>query len=670
MDSPNRKASVDVYHAGDLTIDVGRQTVNRAGLDIPLPRLSFEVLVALVEAHPRMLSIEELMESVWAPAVVNAETVSQRILLLRHSLGDHSASPRYIVGVRGRGYRFDAPVSKELLPTPRGVLHTTPEPAEADKLPIIPTASARPAQAEQFGLRRIRQQYPVPGAVLTLLGAMLVIIGSLLWFAPRLGHEQGLQTSVTTVPRVLSDTVSVLRTVPEHSIAVLPFVDMSEKHDQEYFADGLTEDLIDRLSHNSDLKVISRTSSFAFKGKNEDVRTIAIRLGVANVLEGSVRKSGHDLRITAQLIRASDGVHFWSDTYASKDTSIFKVQNHISMAVASALDVALTSPFAVAARIESPAEAYNLMLQGNYFRRRANKGDLERAIGFYKQSLTLDPHNALTWAQIARVYVWQGSLAELSSAEAKVKAQDALKRSLAITVKLATTHFVLGNMYRILDWNRDAAKLEYERALELDPYGEVAADARDDLAWISASRTGRVEGVIPLLIQDLDTDPLDTASEFNLGILLYAAGSLDGSAAAYRKLLLLNPDYAGARANYGLTLLSMGRYAEALAVTEKETDEKVRLSTLPCIEWAMGLRPESNAALRALEVTFASRYAYGVAVGHACRGESAAAMDWLEQSYRQHESALEFIKVDPLLRPLHGNLRFQVLLRKMRLPET
>ena len=152
MDSPGRASVRDCYYAGDLVIDVGRHTVNRAGIDIPLPRLSFDVLVALAEAHPRMLSIEELMESVWAPAVVNAETVSQRILLLRHSLGDHSASPRYIVGVRGRGYRFDAPVSREPVPTPPGVLHRTPEPADADKPPIIPTASAKTVKTERSWL--------------------------------------------------------------------------------------------------------------------------------------------------------------------------------------------------------------------------------------------------------------------------------------------------------------------------------------------------------------------------------------------------------------------------------------------------------------------------------------------------------------------------------------
>src|SRR6266478_1094595 len=178
----------------------------------------------------------------------------------------------------------------------------------------------------------------------------------------------------------------------DKSIAVLPFVDMSEKHDQEYFSDGLSEELIDHLSHSPELKVIARTSSFSFKGKNEDVRTIASKLGVAHLLEGSVRKAGNELRITAQLIRAADGTHLWSQTYDRNLADIFKVQDEIGGTVAQALKVALSADTAHAERHQSNTEAYNLLLEGDFFVKRATKADTEKAIGLYKQAIKLDPN--------------------------------------------------------------------------------------------------------------------------------------------------------------------------------------------------------------------------------------------------------------------------------------
>jgi TolB-like protein len=233
-------------------------------------------------------------------------------------------------------------------------------------------------------------------------------------------------------------------TIPEKSIAVLPFVDMSEKKDQEYFSDGLSEELIDHLARSPDLKVIARTSSFQFKGKNEDVRTIAGKLGVANLLEGSVRTSGHAVRITAQLIRASDGTHLWSQSYDRQMSDIFTVQDEIAGTVVEALQATLTSGTADSAVKERNLEAYNLLLKGNFFYERSHPGDYEQAIEQYKHALELDPNYALAWARLARVYIWQGYSSSTPTAETESKARDALQRALSIDPNLVRCTSLVG----------------------------------------------------------------------------------------------------------------------------------------------------------------------------------------------------------------------------------
>ena len=307
-------------------------------------------------------------------------------------------------------------------------------------------------------------------------------------------------------------------TIPEKSIAVLPFVDMSEKKDQEYFSDGLSEELIDHLAHSADLKVIARTSSFQFKGKNEDVRTIAGKLGVANLLEGSVRTSGHAVRITAQLIRASDGTHLWSQSYDRQMSDIFKVQDEIAGTVVEALKATLTGGTSDSAGRERNIEAYNLLLKGNFFYERSHPGDYDRAIEQYKHALQLDPNYALAWAKLARVYIWQGNTPELSVSDAESKARDALQRALSIDPNLAVAHRWLGRIYLNFRWDWTAAKSEFERAIALDPNGPEGGYAHDDLLIMTALITGRFEDVIRHESQNLARNPLDTANLFTPGL--------------------------------------------------------------------------------------------------------------------------------------------------------
>jgi TolB-like protein/Flp pilus assembly protein TadD len=444
---------------------------------------------------------------------------------------------------------------------------------------------------------------------------------------------------------------------------------MSEKKDQEYFSDGLSEELIDHLAHSADLKVIARTSSFQFKGKNEDVRTIAGKLGVANLLEGSVRTSGHAMRITAQLIRASDGTHLWSQSYDRQMSDIFKVQDEIAGTVVEALKATLTGGTSDSDGRERNIKAYNLLLKGNFFYERSHPGDYDQAIEQYKHALELDPNYALAWAKLARVYIVHADSPELSVADAESKARDALQRALSIDPNLAVAHRWFGRIYLNFHWDWTAAKSEFERAIALDPSGPDGDKAHSDLLIMTAVISGRFEEVIRRESQNLVRNPLDTGQLYTLGWILFFGGHREEAAAIQHRLLELDPAFSGAHAGAARTSLLMGNNADALAEAEKETNEESRLVNLALVYWAMGRRTDADIALRQLESKFASIAAYDIGTMHAYQGEADAAVTWLERAYKQRDVSMLFLKVDPLLRNLHSNPRYKALLRKMNLPE-
>ena len=500
------------------------------------------------------------------------------------------------------------------------------------------------------------------GTVPWLIGAAaLIAVGYVLVDRLKLSKHEALTGQQSAVQ------LTTPSAIPEKSIAVLPFVDMSEKHDQEYFSDGLSEELIDHLAHNANLKVIARTSSFQFKGKNEDMRSIATKLGVANLLEGSVRKAGVELRITAQLIRASDGVHLWSQTYERELKDIFKVQDEIAGTVAKALDLMLNMGSNSAERGKPNPEAYNLALQGKYFYFRGNSGDTQRAIRLYKKSLAADPTFALAWAWLGHAYAYQFEQGDGSPSVARANALDAARRALEIDPRLASVHRLLGNIARD-EWNWDLAQSEYEKASALDKEDLIA---KTDLAALNGILTGRIgDNYVQLLKREHDLDPLDTNTIAELAGVLAVEGRLSESLSMWQKVLDLNPNYAEAKANIGGVLWLMRRYSEALAITREETVEEAALPALSCIYWAMGRRTESDAALTQFQTNFAKTRPYSLAGTYACRHERDAVFEWLDRAYDARVSGLTWVKLEPWFRDFHDDPKFKALLRKMNLPET
>ncbi len=541
-----------------------------------------------------------------------------------------------------------------------GIRHALPRLVDAVKISLKQpsTGARRNSGATATAKAGSGRSRAVVAAAAIILAALAYVLADKFWLS---NHRAAQNQAAATSSIATSDK----------SIAVLPFRDMSEKHDQEYFSDGLSEELIDHLAHITGLKVIARTSSFAFKGKNEDMRTIATKLGVANLLEGSVRKVGNTLRITAQLIRASDGVHIWSEIYDRKLDDIFKVQDEISTTVAKALNVALNANTATGAQPASKGttnlEAYNLVLEGNYYYWRSNKGDDAKAVEYFWRAINLDPHYAIPWAMLARALAWQVSSGELTGADAERKGRDAVKRALAIDPNCADAYLARGQIFRFIDGDWTAAISEFEKAVALDPQGKVGLDAQDNILLLKGELSGRFSEYIDWARRRLERDPLNTDTLLALGSFQQVAGRLNESTATFRRLLELNPAFASAPSLYGITLLLMGKETEALAAAEKESDEALRLQALACIYWSLGRRANSDVALGALERGFANRNAYLIAAAHAFRGELGAALEWLERAYQQRRGSLEYLKVDTLFRELHGNPRFDAMLLKAKL---
>ncbi len=337
------------------------------------------------------------------------------------------------------------------------------------------------------------------------------------------------------------------------SIAVLPFADLSQAKDQEYFSDGLAEELLNVLAKSPELRVAGRTSSFQFKGKNEDPRVIGQKLGVTTLLEGSVRKAGNHVRITAQLVKVADGFHLWSETYDRELTDIFAVQDEIARSVSRALKVKLLgknrSP---PASRGSNAEAYNLYLQGKYFFARRTNEDLKKAIAYYEQALRLDPAYALAWVGLAEAHIFESGQGDVPVHEGFRKSRVEVEKALTLDPNLAEAHLALGAIRMAYDWDWSGAEAAYDRALELEPGNATVVRGAASLA----ATLGRFDAAIDLTRHRVELDPLSVGSHFGLGIYAWYAGRLDEAEAAFRKVLELNPDYPLAHLHLGRIYLT------------------------------------------------------------------------------------------------------------------
>ena len=451
----------------------------------------------------------------------------------------------------------------------------------------------------------------------------------------------------------------------DKSIAVLPFVDMSAARDQEYFSDGLSEELLNLLAKIPELKVIGRTSSFSFKGKNEDLRSIAEKLGVAHILEGSVRKDGNKIRVTTQLIRAADGSHLWSETYDRDLEDIFKLQDDIAGAVVQELKLKLFEVPSVKVSGTGNINAYNLILQGNYFFDKLDKENVAKAVDFYTQALIIDSTDALAWGKLANAISRQAWQNYIDRREGRDKARKAALKSIALNKNLAIGYIELGdlNLYQDFEWKK--AEDNYQKALSLEPGN---ADVLYSLGGGLYFTIGRWDNAIRLMKECIEIDPLKPLYFLNLGNILTHAGRLDESIAYFKKTLELNPQFQRAHLYLGRSYLLMGKPEMALKEMQKENFEVFRIFGMAIAYYAANRHKEADEALRDFSDRFQNEWSYLLAELYAFRGEKDKAFIWLNNAYEKNDGWLVFLKGDPLLKTLKNDPRYTAFLKKMNLP--
>ena len=452
--------------------------------------------------------------------------------------------------------------------------------------------------------------------------------------------------------------------VPQRSIAVLPFVDMSQQKDQQYLGDGLAEELLNLLAKIPELRVAARTSSFAFKDKHEDLPTMAKDLRVAHVLEGSIRKSGNHVRITAQLIRADSGYHLWSETYDRTLDDIFQLQDQIAGAVVQALKVKLLGGSIPERATPANPDAYNLYLQGRFFAGLHTKEGFTQAIDYLERALKLDETYEPFWTELSIVYGDMAARGFMSPEDALPKARDAVRTALNLNPKSARAHVAMGYLHMNDDWDWTAADREISQALALEPGSADVLHAAGSLDLI----LGRTSDAVRTLLAALERDPLRASSYSNLGVGYFADGRLTEAEQAFRKSIELRPAAGYTHNGLGLVLLWRGQLAAALEEMNRETDEMWRLEGQALVYTAMQRRAESDAVLAQLTGKFQKESPYVIATVYGYRGEVDPAFHWLERALSERDASLTTIKSDPLFGKIKNDPRYAALLHKAGLP--
>jgi serine/threonine protein kinase/TolB-like protein len=520
--------------------------------------------------------------------------------------------------------------------------------------------SGQPVQAVPDSLRYRAAKFVARhrGAVAAVTGvaaAAAVVIG----IGLALLHGPG-DSPAQVEPPAAVDAAPALPT--DKSVAVLPFVDLSEQRDQEYLSDGLTEELIDRLARSPSLRVIARTSAFAFKGRNEDARAIAAQLQVAHLLTGSVRKSGEQLRISAQLVRAADGAQLWSQTYERRLADVFKVQDEIAGAVARSLEAVLLERAPGVPRSPDVA-AYNLVLQGDVYTNGPFERDAQRAEVAYKKAIAIDPAYAQPWVRLAQLYMRQAYLSWLPKAEGYALASQAIDKALDIDPDSIAAQAVRFHYLVRVDFAWAQARATLDRMRTIDPRDALLLP---ECEATFAAITGNLTEAIKIQGEIAHRDPLNAAAIGTLAFYLLHADRFDESLALLRQELRMNPHAIGNHALAGVDMALLGGGQEALAEVASERHKGYRLWATAIVQRLQGRHDESDAALAELKRAPQSN-AYYVAQLHAVRGQKTAALDWLTRACTERQSGCETLKIDRFLRDLRDEPRYRALLAKLKL---
>jgi TolB-like protein/DNA-binding winged helix-turn-helix (wHTH) protein/Tfp pilus assembly protein PilF len=642
-----------IYKFGDFRIDVPKRRLLRAdGDQVPLTPRVFETLLYLVEHSGEVIERDRIMDAVWPDAVVEENNITQNISTLRRILGEAPGSHQFIVTVPGRGYRFVAAVTTVEEAAEASSAGTTRLADEA----ITSGGGNALAPTPMAGEVRRRRNRLGLGIAAGVVAALLVAV--FVWSGRR--HASGGSAVSNSVPLTIS----------EKSVAVLPFANLSGDPENAYFADGIKDEILARLSKVAALKVISRTSTETYKNAPDNLREIALRLGVAHFLEGSVQKSGDTVRVTVQLIHAETDTHLWAETYDRKLTDMFQVETEVAQRIATALQATLTGAEtrAVSARPTTNVEAHEAYLKGRYFWNKRTLDGFKQAADYFNRAVELDPAFAPAWVGLADALLFLSGERDSKHGEPETRGNAALRKALELDESLGEAHASMGLRAMNFEWDWARAEQQFKRAIELNPnyatahqwYGEFLADM------------GRPDEAIAEIKRARELDPLSVIINSDVGKVYLLTRHYDEAVDQFKRTLELDPNFAQTHGLLGLTYSLQGLHDKALnevcQIRNLDNDPMI-LAWLGYIHGASGNLPEQEKALNRLRElatqTHISPLWMAVA---ASSGDNDATFEWLEKVFQERSvGGALVLKANPTFDRLRADPRFPGFLRRANL---
>lgn len=648
--SANATNAPRVVRFGLFELDLRSHELRKKGLKIKLQEQPCHILAILLEHSGQVITREELRRALWPSDtfVDFNHSLNSAIMRLREVLGDSSENPRFIETLSRRGYRFIAPVEETIGSEsgPHAVQSHSPVSERPRSSPLPPKSSV--GFARPVVLRRAAYG-------IMILAAALICGLTFYWL-----RKSSVSKSKPDAPK---------------SLVVLPLENLSGDKEQDYFADGMTDELIASLAKIRSLRVISRTSAMEYKGTHKPLSEIARDLNVDAVVEGTVLRSGDRVRITAELVQASTDRHLWAETYEGPLGDVLSLQSRVASAIVSEIRVKLTpeEQQRLSKNRAINPEAYEDYLKGRYYWNKRSERDLTKAIEYFRAATQKDPQYALAYAGLADGYSIIGSaiVGTVPSQEVAPGARAAALKAVELDATLAEAQTSLATVRFNYDWDWEGAAGGFQRAIELNP-SYATAYQRYSLYLIAM---GRAQESLSEINRARDLDPLSISTNFSLGWRLYMARQYAQSVEQLSNTIDMDPNFALPHLVLGQAYEQMGSFQKAIAEFEKAAslshNSAPMISALGHVYGLMGRKLEAQRVVNQLIEQSKRRYIapFYVGIVYIGLGEQETAMNWLEKAYEDRSNGLVFLKVDPQLDPLRSNPRFQSLLRRLNLPE-
>jgi TolB-like protein/DNA-binding winged helix-turn-helix (wHTH) protein len=651
-------SSVPVVHFGAFDVDLRSRELRKRGVKIKLQDQPFQVLAMLLEHAGDMVTREELRQKLWpADTFVDFDHgLNNAINRLREALCDSAERPLFIETLPRRGYRFIAPISVGL-PRELSALGTSKGFYAGESTQTRAEPVARPSQHGSQANSVATDRGPAPARTsrkLLLTGALVAVVGIgwLAWYRP--GTREN-----PVSPQI-------------RSLAVLPLQNLSSNKEQEYFVEGMTDQLITDLVKISSLRVISRTSIMRYQGSRNALAQIARELNVDAVIEGTVLRSGDRVRITAQLIRAAPEQHLWSESYERNLGDVLTLQGDVARAIAHEVRAKLTHEEEALLEVKRPVnrKAYELYLKGSHFHNQRTEAGLKKGRDYFQQAVDTDPGYALAYAGLANSYDVLGGFSLLPARDVFPKAEAAAAKALAMDSSLAEAHAALGYALLFYKWHWAAAEAELKQSIKLSPNSATAHEYYS----IYFQTMGQGEKEIAEMERARELDPLSLDINAQLGVAYRDGRHYDHAIEQCRKTVELDQNFSPGHWCLGMAYASKKMYKEA-------ADELLRapatggcpceLAALAYTYAAAGQTMSARSVLQDLEKRSEQGYplSYLISEVYAELGENDRAFAWLERAYRERDCQLTWLKLDPMIDSLRPDPRFKDLVRRVGLPE-